>query len=78
MRKLILVMLLAMPSAQSLIAYEEHTEPGYMPGQGIEVMCIDPTGRGSDMGIMGDSPTEEETIYAQDCTMPPGYIRAPW
>jgi hypothetical protein len=72
MRKLILVMLLAMPSAQSLIAYEEHTEPGYMPGQEIQVACIDATGRETDMRIFGDSPDEEETIYAQDCTMPPG------
>jgi hypothetical protein len=78
MRKLLLAMVLTMPSAHSLIAYEEQTDPGYMPGQAIVVACFDAAGRETDMGILGDSPYEEETVYAQSCAMPPGYMKAPW
>jgi hypothetical protein len=74
MRKLLLAMVLTMPSAHSLITYEEQTHPGYTPGQEIQVACIDAAGRETDMRIFGDSPDEEETIYAQDCTVPPGYM----
>jgi hypothetical protein len=74
MRKLLLAMVLTMPSAHSLITYEEQTEPGYTPGQEIQVACIDAAGRETDMRVFGDSPDVEETIYAQDCTVPPGYM----